>query len=409
MNQQKTILATAYAVNPYKGSEDGMGWNFICQIARNYRVIAITRENNQQQIEQYMQENPQACYQHIEFRYFDLPYWMRFWKKGGRGAMLYYWLWQQGVVSFVRQNKLNFDIVHNLNFHNDWTPSHLWKLDKPFVWGPVGHHPAIPSQYLKPYGTRALLKDRLSWVIKKSCWKALPALQQSRKHAHHVFCMNREACITFPENSTSLMPSVASDDVALNHIPTPADSKFRFISAGRFVPLKGFDLSIRAFAHFLRQLPKSKQEQCELLLVGSGPEDKLLKKLVQKEGIAGNVRFISWLPREELLTLYHQAGAFLFPSHEGAGMVVAEALACSLPVICLQNSGPGEFINPQCGIAVPMQGYQATVKALARAIQQLYCQPEVRQAMAEAARKRYEQHFRWEVRGEQLHRVYQSL
>ena len=54
----KTILATAYAVNPYKGSEDGMGWNMILQIARFQKVIAVTRENNEPKIVKYMKENP---------------------------------------------------------------------------------------------------------------------------------------------------------------------------------------------------------------------------------------------------------------------------------------------------------------------------------------------------------------
>ena len=53
----KTIIATAYAINPYKGSEDGMGWNFTLQIARFNKVIVITRENNRGYIEKYISEN----------------------------------------------------------------------------------------------------------------------------------------------------------------------------------------------------------------------------------------------------------------------------------------------------------------------------------------------------------------
>ena len=92
MIQLKTILASAYAINPYKGSEDGMGWNFVYQIARYNKVIAITRENNRTAIEFYMAEHPDEIYANIQFVYFDLPYWMRFWKKGSRGAMVYYLL-----------------------------------------------------------------------------------------------------------------------------------------------------------------------------------------------------------------------------------------------------------------------------------------------------------------------------
>ena len=126
----KTIVATCYAVNPYKGSEDGMGWNFINQIARFNKVIAITRENNQPHIEKFMKENPSEVYQNISFLYYDLPYWMRFWKKGGRGAMLYYYMWQKGIVSFIKKKNINFDIAHNVNFHNDWTPTFLYQLKK---------------------------------------------------------------------------------------------------------------------------------------------------------------------------------------------------------------------------------------------------------------------------------------
>ena len=37
-----TVLCSAYAVNPYNGSEDGMGWNFILQIARKINLSFIT-------------------------------------------------------------------------------------------------------------------------------------------------------------------------------------------------------------------------------------------------------------------------------------------------------------------------------------------------------------------------------
>ncbi|MBK8444254.1 MAG: hypothetical protein IPL35_12920 [Sphingobacteriales bacterium] len=77
----KRILVSAYAINPYKGSEDGMGWNFVLQIARFHKVFAITRENNRIHIEKYQQENPNDDYQNIQFLYYDLPYWLRFWKK----------------------------------------------------------------------------------------------------------------------------------------------------------------------------------------------------------------------------------------------------------------------------------------------------------------------------------------
>jgi glycosyltransferase involved in cell wall biosynthesis len=405
----KTILATTYAINPYKGSEDGMGWNYVMQIARFNKVIAITRENNRPQIEQYMAENPSEHYDNIQWQYFDLPYWMRFWKKGGRGAMLYYLLWQRAMVAFIKKQKLHFDIVHNLNFHNDWTPSFLWKLNKPFVWGSVGHHPLIPSQYLKHYTKSYWLKDRLTWLIKQYFWKVSPALRKTVHAADHILCMNDGVPTTLKLSSKySVAPSIATRDFGWKQGHTTSGD-FRLISAGRFVPLKGFDLSIHAYAEFFHSLSEAEQDKCELLLIGSGPEESLLKSLAQRLEVAHSIRFIPWMERNELMKKFKEASAFLFPSHEGAGMVVAEALSFGLPVLCLDNVGPGQFIDRDCGFAIPQGDYQDTVSGLALALHQLYAFPQKREKMRMAARQQFEKVFHWDRRGEQLQKIYAEL
>ena len=403
----KTILASAYAINPYKGSEDGMGWNLVLQIARFNKVIAVTRENNREHIEKYMAENPNPCYANMEFLYFDLPYWMRFWKKGGRGAMLYYFMWQRGIVSFINKQEIHFDIAHNLNFHNDWTPSFLWKLKRPFVWGSIGHHPIIPKQYLQPYAKSYFIKDRLTWMVKQFFWKFSPALKRTIQHADHILCMNDGVPTRLQlKEKYSVAPSVATQDFGWT---LKKGKKFSSIAAGRFVPLKGFDLSIQAFASFLEKLNPEQQAQCELILVGSGPEEGLLKSMADKLQIANQVKFVSWIERADLMILFREASAFIFPSHEGAGMVVAEALSFGLPVICLDNEGPGKYINEQCGYAIPQNSYQNTVRDLGSAIGDLFHNPEKRIAMSMEARKRFETTFHWDRRGEQLEKIYAAL
>ena len=91
----KTILLTAYAINPYKGSEDGMGWNFVLQAARHQRVIAVTRRNNRPHIERYLSEHTIAQVNNITFLYFDLPAWTCFWKKGPTLSLIYFYMADQ--------------------------------------------------------------------------------------------------------------------------------------------------------------------------------------------------------------------------------------------------------------------------------------------------------------------------
>lgn len=405
----KTILASAYAINPYKGSEDGMGWNFIYQIARFNKVVAVTRENNKVHIERYMNEKPDKLYQNITFLYFDLPYYLRFWKRGPLTAMIYFYLWQRMLPKFIKRKKIFFDIAHNVNFHNDWTPSHLWKLNKPFVWGPVGHHPLIPSTYLKAYEKSYLFKDRLTWLIKKIFWQFSLDLKRTSNHADHVFCMNKSVpeLLHLKKYQYSITPSVATEDFGFDM--NNKNEKFTLISAGRLVPLKGFDMTILSFSQFLDRHSLSEKEKCELIIVGSGPELTTLKNMVNTLNIEKYVTFIEWMSRTELMNLFKKASVFLFPSHEGAGMVVAEALSFGLPIVCLDNCGPGEFINKDCGISASYKNYDQTLYELSLAINTLFTKPDLLKKMSLNARKHFESHFNWNIRGEEFKKVYSNL
>jgi glycosyltransferase involved in cell wall biosynthesis len=405
----KTILATCYAVNPYKGSEDGMGWNFIIQIARFNKVFAVTRQNNKESIERYMLENPNEVYANMKFLYFDLPYWMRFWKKGGRGAMLYCYMWQKGIVPFIRKHDLKIDIVHNVNFHSDWMPSFLWKLNKPMVWGPIGHHPLIPNQYLKHYSFKYYLKDRGTWLMKKIFWSYSTSLKQTIKNSNHILCMNTSvaAVLKLNKQQYSILPSVATEP---NEIIKKGNNKdFHVISVGRFVPLKGFDLTLGSFIQLLESISIHDRKKCKLTLVGTGPEKEMYQKIIAENNVQDYVQIIEWMERKELMQLYQQSSVFLFPSHEGAGMVVAEALSFGLPIVCLNNEGPGEFINDCCGFAIPKLDYDNTILELSKALQQLFLDSTLLHSMSIEARKHYETKFTWASRGEYLNTIYQQL
>lgn len=410
MPEHKTVLVSAYAVNPYKGSEDGMGWNFINQIARYNKVIAVTRENTRPAIERYLAENPAPHHSNIKFRYYDLPYWMRFWKKGGRGALLYYYLWQFFMPRFVLKNQLQFDIVHNLNFHNDWTPSRLWKLNKPFVWGPVGHHPRIPKEYvLHVYGVKAFLLEEVKWLVKRYFWNIDPMLRKTASRADTVLAMNSSVAreLRLPENKVIRMPSVSSE---LPVIIDPAKKKgFTVLSAGRFVPLKGFDVTIKSFGRFYNQLPENERKNARLILAGDGPYKDYLLRLTVELGLVEAVKFIAWADRKQFCRLYEQSHVFLFPSHEGAGMVVSEALSYGLPVLCFQNDGPGEFVNDQCAITVPYNRYDTSITKFAEALHKLYWDRSFYERLSQGALNCYNEGFNWDQKGERLREVYEAL
>lgn len=403
----KTILASVYAMNPYKGSEDGTGWNFVLQIARYNKVIAITRENNRPAIESFMLEFPNDLYQNIEFMYFDTPKWMRFWKRGGQGAMLYYLLWQFLLPQFVRKNKLEFDLVHNLNFHNDWTPSFLWKLEKPMIWGPVGHHPRIPSAYLSNNFVERI-KDRMKWFVKNYFWKYDPLLKKTISKSDKILVMHSqvEGVIDFSSEKKVGLSQVAATDVEYNRSQLKDD--FIVISVGRFVTLKGFEIALEAFAQFYETLNEEQKARVKFKMIGKGPDEVKLKTLINKYELNDSVEILNWMSKTDLDKEYRKASVFLFPSHEGAGMVVAEALSYGLPVLCFDNCGPGELAG-EASLKVSYSAPERTVTAFSEYLKILNDCKYYRQRLAKKARARFESHFRWDRKGEVLKEVYSQV
>jgi glycosyltransferase involved in cell wall biosynthesis len=403
----RRILVTAYDVNPYKGSESGMGWNFIAQIARNHHVVAVTRENNRPHIERFLREQGIGT-ERLSLHYFDLPKYLRFWKRGSRGSSLYFYLWQLCMPLFVRRRRLEFDVAHNLNFHTDWAPSMLWVLGRPLVWGPIGHHPRIPREFLRPYGWKAYCRDRATWLAKRFFWAVDPLLQACKHKAAVILAMNSDVeRVLSPEASKVLrLPSVGTEDMGWSG--ACREPTFTVLSVGRFVPLKGFDVTIRSFAAAVAATPAERMRM-KLVLVGKGPERERLVRLARDLGVEDRVEFIGWIERERLLRLYESASIFFFPSHEGAGMVVAEALSYGVPVVCFDNIGPGEFVDETCGRKIPYLPYEESVTAFACELLKLAGDPALRERLAAGAREKFRTTFDWDVKGEVLDRVYRAL
>ena len=118
---------------------------------------------------------------------------------------------------------------------------------------------------------------------------------------------------------------------------------------------------------------------------------------------------INWIPRSELMEIMKKASVFLFPSHEGAGMVVPEALSFGLPVLTIDNCGPGRFVEPAYGLVAEADTYEGTVDRLAEGLASIQGNQKRYGAMRLSARKAFEEHFAWDRRGETLRTIYSNL
>ena len=100
---------------------------------------------------------------------------------------------------------------------------------------------------------------------------------------------------------------------------------FVFLSVGRFVGLKGFELLLKAWG-------KSNQRS-QLVLVGGGPLADEYKRIIEELELK-NVTVLGYVDKEKLVDYYAAADVFVMPTKSDIwGLVVNEALASGLPVI----------------------------------------------------------------------------
>lgn len=399
----KTILATAYDIDPYKGSEAATGWNFVYQISRFNKVIAITRKNNRNNIEKYIQEH-NIDSSNMSFYYYDLPYWMRFWKKGARGSSLYFYLWQMFMPLFVKMKKIDFDIAHNVNFHADAFPTFLWLLGKPTVWGPINHNEKIPNNYL--ISKKEILKEQIKWMIKNILWNLDIFMYLAKQKSTLILGGNSSVALrlNIPKEKFISFTQVGSENV---NIVNNSKTRFDILVIGRFITIKGFDIAVKSFADFLNKLEN--KDKVYLTIVGKGPKERELKTLVSELKIEDNIEFIDWIAKKDLATIYQNSSLFFFPSHEGAGMATVEALSYGLPVLCFNNYGAGEIVDETCGVRIEYSTYLQSVKDFSNALEKLYFDKQFYKSLSVGAIEKFNNEYEWDVKGLKLKTIYESI
>lgn len=104
-----------------------------------------------------------------------------------------------------------------------------------------------------------------------------------------------------------------------------------FVTGGRLVPYKRFDLTVEAFNHL--GIP--------LKIFGSGPEEQRLRAMAKP-----NIQFLGKVDFATLHRVMNEAQAFIHPHEEDFGITAVESLAAGRPVIAFAKGGALETVTP---------------------------------------------------------------
>jgi glycosyltransferase involved in cell wall biosynthesis len=397
------VLMSAYACEPNKGSEPGVGWNWALQGARFHEVWVLTRANNRDAIEAELKCSPVP---NLHIIYHDLPRWARLWKQGGRGVWLYYLLWQLTALAVVRglHNEIKFDVIHHVTFNTIDLPGFLWCLAAPFIWGPVGGGQE-PSPAMKQYFGRSWYREILR-IGRKRLVQFNPLVRLATRRASCVIVANSDTQRHFERIGASHLIRELETAVAVIDDPIGQrrhdEDVFTVFWAGGLIPRKAPLLAIEVLADLRRRGVRAR-----LLIAGDGPLRPRIAKYIQDLRLDSEVSLLGTVPYSSMHELYNRADVFLFSSlHDTSGNVLLEAMSHRLPVVVLDQHGASEIVSDECGVKVPIVSAEQVRSDLTSALDRLAADPELRCRMGEAGRRRIAQVYDWEHKGQLLREIY---
>ncbi|MBL4765813.1 MAG: glycosyltransferase family 4 protein, partial [Colwellia sp.] len=129
-----------------------------------------------------------------------------------------------------------------------------------------------------------------------------------------------------------------------------SDNLVKLLFIGRFEYWKGVQICIKSLVDLKYNYSEM---NVRLTLIGEGVYKKELQTLAKVLGVDSMIDWHSWMEQSKLAEFYSSHDVFLFPSlHDSGGMVVLEALAASMPVICLNLGGPATIITESSGVVI---------------------------------------------------------
>jgi glycosyltransferase involved in cell wall biosynthesis len=255
------------------------------------------------------------------------------------------------------------------------------------VHGYFAHEPASIALRLAqrldvPFGFSVHAKD-----LRKI---SVDALDDRARYAVGVIACNADAANTVRQAGHPV--HLAPHGVDLERFQPHAcrwDGRLRLLAVGRLVEKKGFSVLVDAAARLAVPF--------ELRIIGEGPDRTRLQSQITARGLDGQVRLCGPLSHTELPAQYAWSDIVVVPSivdsagdRDGLPNVVLEAMASARAVVASDTGAIQTAITAgETGLLVRA----ADAQILAQAIERVGCQPELRDRLARAARRKVELDF----------------
>lgn len=295
------------------------------------------------------------------------------------------------MYSFMLEHAKEFDLIH----------SHMLWMAPNYYSGIVADKYNIPY-VCSPRGTLS------KWALTQSVWKKKIVLELGQKHAlNTVNCFHATAEQEYHEIQEAGYPNVPCtiipNGIDIPDLPFKKDKEHKRLTfMSRIHAKKGIDNLIKAWVEIQNSF-----FEWELSIVGPDNNNYAQEmKILAKDVGAKRLTFTGELKGEAKIDFLSNSDLFVLPTHsENFGMVVAEALACEVPVICTKGAPWKGLVENDAGWWIEI-GVEPLKRSLEKAMS---LAKEERREIGQNGRKWMERDFSWDKIAKDMIKTYKWL
>lgn len=407
------ILINAYACSPGMGSEPGMAWNWVSNLAKFCELHIITEGEFREKIEEVVPTLEQGKNMHFYYNPVSEEIRKMCWNQGDWRFYKYYreWQWKTYLMAKEICSSEHIDVLHQLNMIGFREPGYLWKLSKesdvPFVWGPIGGLKQFPLAYLQGAGLKMKLFNRLKNIL--NVWQL-----KHEKRVDEAFKTARLLVSSIPDSYRAIKKYKGLESIVIpetgcflsEDIPTDRfdEKELHVMWVGKFDFRKQLPLALRAIAI-------ANNPNIVLDIYGGGSDEQIAsaKRVADLLGITEKVVWHGNQPNDVVMNAMHKAQVFLFTSvSEDTSTVVLEAVSNRLPVLCFDACGMAAVIDDKVGRKVALSNPTQSATDFAKLLNDLEHDRNLLKQLSENCKQRQTE-LSWEEKAKTMVEWYDKV
>ncbi|MER3493996.1 MAG: glycoside hydrolase [Mastigocladus sp. ERB_26_2] len=311
-------------------------------------------------------------------------------------------------LEFQRENGITYPLIHTNYWLSSWVGMQLKKIQgskQVHTYHSLG---AVKYNTIKTIPLIASTRLAVEKEVLETAERIVATSPQEKEHMRSLVSTKGNIdiipCGTDIEQFGCISRQTARVQLGLN----PEDKVVMYV--GRFDPRKGIETLVRAVGK-----SQFRGDKHLKLIIGGGSrpgqsdgmERERIEGIVHELGMSDFTIFTGRLSQEILPSYYAAADVCVVPSHyEPFGLVAIEAMASNTPVVASDVGGLQFTVVPEeTGLLAPPQDEDA----FAVAIDRILANPQWREQLGKAGRKRVESKFSWNGVATQLSELYTQL